>query len=304
MAIVEVEGLYKKFKNTTAINNLKLEIEKGQLFGLIGPDGAGKTTFLRMLTGVLRPSAGEIILCSTDVVKHPEDIKEKIGVVPQAFSLYPDLTVDENLWFFSRMYNLSRDTFEERKKRLLQIARLEPFLKRRAEHLSGGMQKKLVLISSLLHTPEVLLLDEPTTGVDPVSRRELWAFLHELFVQGMTIIISTPYMDEAERCSCVAFLHRGEMLRIGNPLDIRRGYPTAVLELRHGDLFRLRSAIITERIKVQDIYPIADTLHVVVLKNELQRVKDFVRKTEKRTVVTVIKPTFEDTFIAMIKENP
>jgi len=303
MAIVEVEGLYKKFKNTNVIDDLNLEIEKGQLFGLIGPDGAGKTTFLRILTGVLQPSAGKITLCGTDVVKHPEDIKEKIGVVPQTFSLYPDLTVDENLWFFSRMYHIPRNIFEERKKRLLQIARLEPFLKRRAEHLSGGMQKKLVLISSLLHTPEVLLLDEPTTGVDPVSRRELWDFLHELFAQGMTIIISTPYMDEAERCPCVGFRHRGEMLRMGNPIDIRKGYPNVVLELRHGDLLRIRSAVIPEHIKVLDMYPMADTLHVVVQKNELQSIKDYVRKMDKRTDVTVIEPTFEDTFIAMIKEK-
>jgi len=303
MAIIEVDGLNKKFKTTQALKDLSISINKGELFGLIGPDGAGKTTFLRILAAVLLPSWGKVRVCDIDVMKQPQAIKEKIGVVPQTFSLYPDLTVDENLWFFARMYKIPEQLFLEKKQRLLHIARLEPFLKRRAEHLSGGMQKKLALISSLLHTPELLLLDEPTTGIDPVSRREFWDFLHELFEQGMTIVISTPYMDEAERCSRVCFLYQGELLLSGNPLEIKKDYPYIVLEVSKGNLTKIRSGGLPADIEIQDIYPVGNTLHIVVAKGKVSRAKEAIEALDRSATINTVEPTFEDTFIALIKKR-
>ncbi len=303
MAIIEVQGLSKNFKATQALKNLSLSIDKGELFGLIGPDGAGKTTFLRIVAAILLPSAGNVNVCETDVTKNPEDIKSKIGVVPQTFSLYPDLTVEENLWFFSHMYRIPPADFVEKKERLLHIARLEPFLKRRAEHLSGGMQKKLALISSLMHTPDLLLLDEPTTGVDPVSRREFWDFLHELFEQGMSIVISTPYMDEAERCSRVGFLYQGELLLTGNPLQIKKDYPYVVLEASKGDLIKIRDSKFPEETRIQDIYPVGNTLHIVIPRGWESTVKKTIQAVDRKTAVDAVDPTFEDAFIALIKQK-
>jgi ABC-2 type transport system ATP-binding protein len=303
MAIIDVQGLSKLFNTTQALKDLNLSVDKGELFGLIGPDGAGKTTFLRILAAILVPTAGKVMVCDTDVKKNPEDIKGKIGVVPQTFSLYPDLTVEENLWFFAYMYRIPQDVFAEKKKRLLHIARLEPFLKRRAEHLSGGMQKKLALISSLMHTPELLLLDEPTTGVDPVSRREFWDFLHELFEQGMTIVISTPYMDEAERCSRIGFLYEGELLLTANPLQIKKDYPHVVLEVSKGDLIKIQTSKYPEEIGIQDIYPVGSTLHIVVAKGQERKAKKSIQAFDRNAVVSIVEPTFEDTFIALIEKE-
>jgi len=303
MAIIEVQGLNKRFKATQALKDLSISVNKGELFGLIGPDGAGKTTFLRILAAVLAPSAGKVIVCDIDVQKNPEAIRGKIGVVPQTFSLYPDLTVEENLWFFAHMYGIPSDVFIERKKRLLHIARLEPFLKRRAEHLSGGMQKKLALISSLMHTPELLLLDEPTTGVDPVSRREFWDFLHELYEKGMTIVLSTPYMDEAERCSRVGFLYEGEILLTANPIEIRKDYPYVVLEVSKGDLIKIRHVKFPEEIGVLDIYPVGNTLHIVVATDKGPSVNRVIQASDRNAIISIVEPTFEDTFIALIKKR-
>ncbi len=303
MAIIDVQGLSKSFKQNKALRDLTLSVKEGELFGLIGPDGAGKTTFLRILAAILRPTAGNVSVCDTDVTKNPEGIKAKIGVVPQTFSLYPDLSVEENLWFFAHMYRIPQDIFLEKKERLLRIARLEPFLKRRAENLSGGMQKKLALISSLMHTPELLLLDEPTTGVDPVSRREFWDFLHELFEQGMTIVISTPYMDEAERCSRVGFLFEGELLLTGNPLRIKKDYPCVVLEVSQGNLRKVRDSTFPEETGIQQIYPVGNTLHIVATKGKETRAKQAIQSLDSNVKTMIIEPTFEDAFIALIQKR-
>jgi ABC-2 type transport system ATP-binding protein len=303
MAIIDVQGLSKSFRATQALKDLTLPVNKGELFGLIGPDGAGKTTFLRILAAILMPTTGKVLVCDTDVAKNPEAIKGKIGVVPQTFSLYPDLSVEENLWFFAHMYRIPKNVFLKKKKRLLHIARLEPFLKRKAENLSGGMQKKLALISSLMHTPELLLLDEPTTGVDPVSRREFWDFLHELFEQGMTIVISTPYMDEAERCSRVGFLFSGELLLTGNPLRIKKNYPHVVLEVSQGNLRKIRDSTFPEETGIQQIYPVGNILHIVAAKGKDRRAKQIIQGIDTNAQIKVAEPTFEDAFIALIQKR-
>lgn len=302
MSIVEINGLYKNFRNIQALKNLNLKITKGELFGLIGPDGAGKTTLMRILAAVLKPSGGDVHVCGTDVIKYPEAIKEKIGVVPQSFSLYVDLTVEENMSFYGRMYKLPKEQYNRQKQRLLQITRLEPFVKRRTGHLSGGMQKKLMLISSLLHTPQLLLLDEPTTGIDPVSRRELWDFLHELYNQDITIIITTPYMDEAERCSRVGFLYNGELLLVDNPLELKKRYSYSILEINNPTP-TIRNARFANDLKVHNVYPVGSSLHMVIDKGHERTVEKHVKKLQPGVRTGMVEPTFEDVFISLIKKS-
>jgi ABC-2 type transport system ATP-binding protein len=212
---IAARGLVRRYGDVVALDGLTLEIPRGELFGLVGPDGAGKTTFIRALAGLLDVDGGELRVLGEDPARGT--IRERIGLMPQQFSLYRDLSVAENLKFFSRLYALPRAEHRRRTERLLAITRLAPFVDRRADALSGGMYKKLALACALLHEPEVLLLDEPTNGVDPVSRRELWELLHEFVHGGMTVLLSTPYMDEAERCHRVAMVHRGRVLAEGVP---------------------------------------------------------------------------------------
>ena len=218
---VSARGLVRRFGAVTALDGLSFEVGRGELYGLVGADGAGKTTALRALSGLIDLDAGE-----ARVLGEPAGsaaVRESIGLMPQQYSLYRDLTVAENLAFFSRLYVLPRSVFRERADRLLGITRLAPFVDRRADALSGGMYKKLALACALLHEPEVLLLDEPTNGVDPVSRRELWALLHEFVHGGMAVLVTTPYMDEAERCHRVGLVHHGRLALEGDPAALMRG---------------------------------------------------------------------------------
>jgi ABC-2 type transport system ATP-binding protein len=214
---IEAQELTRDFGATRALDGLSFAVPRGQLFGLVGADGAGKTTAIRALAGLIALDGGRALVAGRDVASGGSLVRESLGLVPQQSSLYPDLSVAENLRFFARLFCLPKQDFRERSARLLGITRLEPFAGRRADALSGGMYKKLALACALLHRPEVLLLDEPTVGVDPVSRRELWALLHEFVAEGMTVLLSTPYMDEAERCHRVALVHEGRLLLEGEP---------------------------------------------------------------------------------------
>jgi ABC-2 type transport system ATP-binding protein len=217
MSMIEAHALHRRFGTTAALDGLSFSVEAGELFGLVGADGAGKTTTIRALAGLIGLDSGNAIVAGYDPAAGSAELRESLGLVPQQASLYPDLSVGENLRFFARLFCLDKRTFRERADRLLGITRLAPFVDRRADALSGGMYKKLALACALLHRPQVLLLDEPTVGVDPVSRRELWALLHEFVHDGMTVLLSTPYMDEAERCHRVALLHKGRLLLAGEP---------------------------------------------------------------------------------------
>ncbi|HEX9308897.1 MAG TPA: ABC transporter ATP-binding protein [Anaeromyxobacter sp.] len=206
----------------TALDGLSFEVARGELYGLVGPDGAGKTTALRALAGLVGIDGGEARVLGE--AAGSAAVRERVGLMPQQYSLYRDLSVAENLQFFARLYVLPRAVYRARAERLLSITRLAPFVDRRAEALSGGMYKKLALACALLHEPEVLLLDEPTNGVDPVSRRELWALLHEFVHGGMAVLVTTPYMDEAERCHRVGLVHRGRLVLEGEPGALMRGH--------------------------------------------------------------------------------
>jgi ABC-2 type transport system ATP-binding protein len=226
---VETDGLSKAFETVEAVRSLDLSVGEGEMFGLVGPDGAGKTTILRMLCGLLRPTSGRASVLGYDVVEDADRLKSRIGYFSQKFSLYGDLTVDENIEFFAEIH-LVRD-FRRRREELLEFTRLSPFRDRLADRLSGGMRQKLALACALVHTPRIIFLDEPTTGVDAVSRRDFWKILSRLSRSGITIVMTTPYMDEAERCSRVALLGQGRLLAADTPQGIKTLMRGTVVEI-------------------------------------------------------------------------
>ncbi|MBK8013008.1 MAG: ABC transporter ATP-binding protein [Deltaproteobacteria bacterium] len=218
--IIEAVGLERRFGDVPALASLSLGVQSGEIYGLVGPDGAGKTTALRILAGVIAATDGHALIQGRDPLTGASKVRASIGYMPQQYSLYGDLTIDENLRFFARMFCLKKAEYEARRAKLLDITRLQRFTDRRAEALSGGMYKKLALACALLHRPAALILDEPTNGVDPISRRELWALLFRFAQEGMAILVSTAYMDEAARCHRVGLLHRGRLLLEGRPADL------------------------------------------------------------------------------------
>ncbi len=232
MASVEVRGLTRRFGPLTAVADLSCDVAAGELFGLVGPDGAGKTTTLRMLAGVLPPSAGDAIVAGVSVANDPDAVRPHIAYMAQRFGLYEDLTVRENLDFYADLYRVPKAERPARRERLYAFSNLAEFEDRLAGNLSGGMKQKLSLSCALIHRPDILLLDEPTFGVDPISRRDLWLILHEMVAEGVTVIVSTAYLDEAERCDRVAFLHQGRAIALDEPESLQRSMPGAVLEIR------------------------------------------------------------------------
>jgi ABC-2 type transport system ATP-binding protein len=236
---IEVRGLTRRFGELLAVDGLSFTVGLGELFGLVGPDGAGKTTTLRMLAGVLRPSAGDAAIGGVSVVRDPEAVKPRLAYMSQRFGLYADLTVQENLDFYADLYLVPQGERPGRLERLFRFSNLEPFRDRLAGALSGGMKQKLGLSCALIHQPDVLLLDEPTFGVDPISRRDLWLIVHEMVAAGVTVVVSTAYMDEAERFDRLALLHRGRVLALDTPDALRAGMPGAVISLR---VERIRAA--------------------------------------------------------------
>ncbi len=260
---IVTEALQRRYRNVVAVRDVSFSVARGETFGLIGPDGAGKTTLLRLLTGLLRPSAGSARVLGFDVAREAEALKPHIGYMPQQFSLYADLSVEENVCFFADLYGVPRAERDARLPRLLGFSRLERFRTRRAGQLSGGMQKKLALACALIHQPALLFLDEPTTGVDPVSRREFWDLLGELNAQGMTLVVCTPYMDEAERCQRVGLMTNGRLIACDTPEALRAALPGEMLELRLEPLLAAQP-LLQAAPGVWDVQLYGDTLHVFV----------------------------------------
>ncbi len=260
---IEAHELVRRFKQTTAVDGLGLKVGRGEIFGLIGPDGAGKTTTIRMLCAIMDPTEGSARVAGYDTVSESEQIKRRIGYMAQRFNLYGDLSVSENLDFFADVFQVRGKERRERTERLLHFARLTEFRKRRAAKLSGGMQKKLALACTLIHEPEIIFLDEPTTGVDPVSRREFWDILTDLHMQGITIFVSTPYMDEAERCSRVALMYAGKIIVCDTPDKIKSLVSGELVEVRTTDL-RAAEGVVAGVEGVLEIQTYGDRLHVFV----------------------------------------
>lgn len=303
--IIETENLTKRFKNTTAVDRLNLSVEEGEIFGLVGPDGAGKTTTIRLLSAIMNPTEGRAIVAGHDTVKEAEEIKKVIGYMPQRFSLYGDLSVMENLLFFAEIFEVRGSEREERISTLLHFSRLEEFQRRRADHLSGGMQKKLALACTLVHKPQILLLDEPTTGVDPISRREFWDILSNLHLEGVTLLVSTPYMDEAERCSRVGLIFEGKMIVCDEPEKIKGLVRGEVIELRPQPLSKARE-IIEGWEGALDVRVYGGLLHVFVEDGEMAMRQLRSLLASQGVIVEgvrQIKPRMEEAFVSLIRRE-
>ncbi len=308
--IIKTENLTKRFGHVVAVNGLQLEIKKGEIFGLVGPDGAGKTTTLRMLAAIMDPTSGNATIAGFDLRKQPEQIKEHIGYMAQQFALYGDLTVRENINFFADVFGVRGKVRQERIKQLLDFARLSEFTDRRAGQLSGGMKKKLGLACALIHAPDILYLDEPTTGVDPVSRREFWDILAGLHVNNTTILVNTPYMDEAERCSRVGLMYNGRLVEQGTPKEIKALIPGELVEFRPESnqirgvgLLRQADRILSQQAGVLEVQTYGDLMHVFVDSIAQRRPQlEAVLAAEQITIANFrqITPRMEEAFISLI----
>jgi ABC-2 type transport system ATP-binding protein len=303
--VIRTHSLTKRFKSLTAVQGLNLSVRRGEIFGLLGPDGAGKTTTIRMLCTVMDPTAGRALIAGFDTQSEARAIKTRIGYMPQQFSLYGDLTVEENLVFFADIFKVSKQERQTRMQSLLRFARLTEFRARPAAKLSGGMQKKLALACTLIHQPEVIFLDEPTTGVDPVSRREFWDILAELHVEGVTLFVSTPYMDEAERCSRVAMMFEGEIIADGPPHQIKGLVAGELLELRPDRLRKARRAL-ADQPGVLEVQTYGDLLHVFV--DDAEQRTSAIEQILTDAGITIhdlrrTRPRMEEAFISLIRRS-
>ncbi|MGQ9625299.1 MAG: ABC transporter ATP-binding protein [Anaerolineae bacterium] len=301
--IIQTYDLTKKFGKTVAVDGLNLAVRRGEIFGLVGPDGAGKTTTIRLLTAIMDPTSGRAKVAGFDTVRQAEEIKKHIGYMAQRFNLYGDLSVLENLNFFADIFAVRGRERKEQISRLLEFARLTDFKERRAAHLSGGMQKKLALACTLIHKPEAIFLDEPTTGVDPVSRREFWDILSGLHIQGVTIFVSTPYMDEAERCSRIGFMYQGRIVNCAPPEEIKDMVSGELLELRPENLRQARQ-LIAGLEGVLEVQTYGELLHVFV--DSADRRLPELEATLNRNGLPFaglrrIRPRMEEAFISLIR---
>lgn len=302
-AAIKAEALTKTFDGNIALDSLTLEIKKGELFGLVGPDGAGKTTTMRLLTAIMEPTSGDAWVAGHSVLKEGERIKEQIGYMSQKFGLYEDLTVMENIIFYADLYEVPQKERPERIERLLGFSNLTPFKERLAGKLSGGMKQKLGLACALIHTPEILFLDEPTNGVDPVSRRDFWRILYGLLKDGITIFVSTAYLDEAERCTRVGLMHRGKILIDDSPARIKASLGFPMVELWTGAA-RTAEDIARGCPEVRSVSIYGDRLHVALERSEA--LDGVIGRLQKEGITVrdhrFILPSLEDVFIAMVEE--
>lgn len=299
--IIEISNLHKSFENIKAINGISISIEKGEMFGLVGPDGAGKSTTIKILCGLLGFEEGDVSLMNLNIHEHRNDIQESIGYLSQKFSLYRDLSVDENIEFFANIHNVRN--YKTRRDELLEFTRLTKFRDRLAENLSGGMKQKLALACSLIHRPKILFLDEPTTGVDPVSRRDFWKILSSLRSEGITIFMSTPYLDEAERCTRVAMMNKGEVIALDKPANIKSSINKLVLEIVCSPIRKAFQAV--KNNTEYDVQIFGDRINVVIDSNsdsEKQIDKIFTQNSITTISKRIIPPTLENVFIYKIKE--
>lgn len=297
--MITLSNVSKAYQTIQAVNNVSLEVRAGEIFGLVGPDGAGKTTMMRILTGLLAPTSGTVSVMGSARL---ETAREHIGYVPQKFSLYGDLTVLENIRLFGALYGQNKEQIEVLAEHILGFTKILPFKDRLADHLSGGMKQKLALAAGLMHQPRLFLLDEPTTGVDPVSRREFWQMLYNLNKEGTTIFVSTPYMDEAEFCTRIAFMHQGRIVSCDSPQGLRQRYPYKVLELRASDRNIKRHLA---GCPILDINSFGETYHLAV--NNVGDAASRIRQALAAAGIAItgleeIEPTLEDVFVVLANE--
>ncbi len=302
---IEVRGLTKRFGAAIAVDNLSIDCAPGEVFGFVGPDGAGKTTIMRLIAAVMAPDEGSILIEGVDAVAEPERVRSHVSYMPQRFGLYEDLTVDENVEFFAELFGISRKDREERAARLLAASGMTPFRRRRAGQLSGGMKQKLGLTCSLIHTPRVLLLDEPTAGVDPVSRRDFWRILYGLRGEGVAIVVATSYLDEAERCTRLGLLREGRMLYCDTPAALKTLMPGEILAIASPAPRAVRG-LVAEREGVKSAILMGDSVHVVV-DDAARRVGELRAALEAAGTpvdeIERIAPSIEDLFVSLLTEE-
>jgi drug efflux transport system ATP-binding protein len=305
-SIVSVQGMTRRYGDVVAAEDVTFEVRRGEMFGLIGPDGAGKTTTLRVILGLLAPQAGTVRTCGLEPVKQGTELSQRIGYLSQRFSLYGDLTVDENIAFFASIHGVKG--WKPRRDELLDLLRMTPFRKRLADRLSGGMKQKLALACTLIHTPELLVLDEPTTGVDPVSRRDFWKILAHLQREGLTLLVTTPYLDEAERCQRIALMDHGRLLTVDAPSHLKAEAGAAIVEIlarpKRQALERLR-----ELPEVADVQSFGERLHATLRGIDRSGAEaaasrlaaDLAAHGAEVEIARPVLPTLEDIFIARIE---
>lgn len=298
MTAISVQNLNKSYGTTTAIKNLSFEVEEGEIYGLIGPDGAGKTTLFRVLTTLILADSGNAFVSGLNVVSDFKKIRSKIGYMPGRFSLYQDLTVEENLTFFATLFNTTiRENYELIKDIYIQI---EPFKKRKAGKLSGGMKQKLALSCALIHRPTVLFLDEPTTGVDPVSRKEFWAMLKKLRNQGITILVSTPYMDEASLCDRIALIQNGQFLEVDRPDRIIQNVKDEILSVQSDNMYKLLSDL-RNFSEIKMVFTFGEGHHISVNANfTIPALQGYLTNAGHKNIeIKRVIPTVEDSFMLL-----
>lgn len=303
MNAIELRSVRKSFGEHRAVDSVSLEVSKGEMFALVGPDGAGKTTTIRMLCGIMPPDSGELFVSGFDVQRQAAEVKKRIGYLSQKFSLYGDLTIDENIEFFAEIHGVQ--DYRHRREELLEFTRLASFRTRFAENLSGGMKQKLALACTLIHTPEVIFLDEPTAGVDPVSRRDFWKILSDLLKTGITIFMTTPYLDEAERCSRVAMMNEGRILVADSPQNLKEIMKGTIIELVCSDIRRAFSLLRSEKV-TREVQAFGDRLNVVV-EDEKKDVKKILGLLKAHAIGVldkrVVSPSLENVFISLLSDR-
>ena len=305
MDAIRLEGLTKSFGDFKAVDGLTLAVAEGEIFGLVGPDGAGKTTTMRLLTAILSPTAGEAWVAGHHIVNDAEAIKEDIGYMSQRFGLYPDLTVAENMAFYADVYGVPKKGRQEKVDRLLSFSNLLPFKKRLAGNLSGGMKQKLGLACALIHTPKILFLDEPTNGVDPVSRRDFWRILYQLLREKVTIFVSTAYLDEAERCNRIGLIHKGKLFAMGTPDQVKELTRGAIIEI-HAAEPRRATALLRQQMPAGAVGLFGDRVHVVASDPERTIAEAQALLTSAGLEVSgmrLVEPTLEDVFVSVLTQE-
>jgi len=302
MLAISAENITKKYGEVTALNSISFEVEKGELFGFIGPDGAGKTTLFRLITSLLVPDHGELHVMGNCIVKDYKQIRTLCGYMPGRFSLYQDLSVEENLKFFASIFNTS---IEENYDLIKDIySQIEPFKTRKAGDLSGGMKQKLALSCALIHKPEILVLDEPTTGVDAVSRKEFWEMLKNLKAHGITIVVSTPYMDEADLCDRVALIHKSNILHIDKPSNLNNFFGKQLFAINHRDTYQLLQTLRASEY-ADSVYPFGEFVHYTDKRKsvDMNLINEYLSKTLSDIEIHEIEPNIEDTFMELTRED-
>ena len=301
--VIAVRELTRRFGTLTAVDAVSLEVSRGEIFGLVGPDGAGKTTLLRMLCGLVDPTSGTIRVTGRDPARETSAVRDRIGYMAQRFGLYVDLTVEENLNFYADLFGLDRQHRDGLMERLLGMTRMTSFRRRQAGKLSGGMKQKLSLMCALLHQPEILFLDEPTNGVDPISRRDFWLILYELVKEGLTVVVATSYLDEAERCNRVALMHRGQLVACAPPHRLSAFLDETCFSVRAQEPRRARK-LMEVNPDILAVIPSGSRLHVFV-EGDPEKGEEVLRRTGEGQSwdIQVVRPSLEDLFIGLVRRH-